>query len=404
MRTFEYKGFDSSGSAQRGLIEATDVKEARERLATRGVMAEHVTPAGAERPGLRRGGRPAFGGDLRVFFYRELGVLLGAGLPLVNALDLLILSPELGGATTLLAAVRDRVREGASLAQALGQSSPAVTGFERAIVEVGERSGSLDAILERLASFLDEQLRLREKIIAAMTYPCIVFVFAMLIATVMLGFVIPSAARLLMEQTHAPLPLLTRGMMAAGRVLRWLVPVAAVGGTMAFIYLRRRLRRDAALAQRLDRWIFRLPLVGRGYALVVNLRCARTLAILLRGGVSLIEALPLAGRATGSAWVGGRLTVEAEAVRHGSSLADAMRRVPILSASLPAWIQAGEASGALETLLDTAGNSYQHQWERFVTRTLSLLEPALIALIGAFVLLVALSVLLPILSLNRAIG
>jgi len=153
-----------------------------------------------------------------------------------------------------------------------------------------------------------------------------------------------------------------------------------------------------------DRWLFRLPVLGRGYLLLANLRCARTLAILLRGGVGLVDALPLAGRATGSAWIARLAAEEAEAVRHGSSLADAIRRIPPLAEVLPAWIQAGEASGALDRLLDTAGSAMQHRWDRFVTRTLSWLEPALIFAVGGFVLLVVLSVLLPIISLNRLIG
>jgi type II secretory pathway component PulF len=98
------------------------------------------------------------------------------------------------------------------------------------------------------------------------------------------------------------------------------------------------------------------------------------------------------------------MEAEAEAVRHGSSLADAVRRVPPLAVSLPAWIQAGEASGALEKLLDTAGDAFQHHWDRFAARTLSWLEPLLIFLIGIFVLLVTLSVLLPIVSMNKLIG
>jgi type II secretory pathway component PulF len=145
-------------------------------------------------------------------------------------------------------------------------------------------------------------------------------------------------------------------------------------------------------------------MVGRGYRLVVNLRCARTLAILLKGGVGLVDALPLAGRSTGSVWIAALMEKEADAVRHGASLADAVRRVPPLAVSLPAWIQAGEASGALEKLLNTAGDAFQHQWNRFAARTLSWLEPALILLIGLFVLLVTLSVLLPIISMNRMLG
>ena len=403
MRTFEYRGFDRAGGTRRGLIEGADVKEARERLAARGILAERLVPAGSRVRGLFRGGAdlPA---ELRVVFYRELAVLLDAGLPLVAALEILIQSPEFGRGTVLLAGVRDRVREGAGLAAALATAGARPAPHERAIVEVGEKAGNLAEVLEKLAAFLEEQHRLRERIVSALIYPTIIFVFAVCVAVVMLGFVIPSAAQLLVREARVELPWLTRAMITVGRALVWGVPLvlaAAVGGVLAG---RRAAARETAVRQRMDRLWFRLPLIGRGYALVVNLRWARTLAMLLRGGVPLLEALPLAGRATGSAWVTAQMEKETEAVRHGSSLADAVRRVPVLAASLPAWIQAGEASGALERLLDTAADSYQHRWNRFATRALSVLEPALIALLGVFVLLVVLSVLLPIVAMNRALG
>jgi type II secretory pathway component PulF len=182
------------------------------------------------------------------------------------------------------------------------------------------------------------------------------------------------------------------------------VPLALLAGLFGRSYLKQRMATEPALRYRLDQWVFQTPLVGRGYTIAVNLRCARTLSILLQGGVGLVDAMALAGRSTGSAWVAHLMQAEAESIRHGSSLADAMRRIPPLARSLPAWIQAGEASGALERLLDTAGNAYQHQWNRYVSRTLSWLEPVLIISIGIFVLLVTLSVLLPIISLNQTLG
>lgn len=402
MRTFSYKGFDHGGAVRKGLIEAAGIKEAREKLAARGVLPETLVPAAT---GMTQGfGRRTFGAEVRIVFYRELGVLLAAGLPLVTALQVLLDSPELGVSAAVVAGIRDAVREGASLAAALGAASRDVRPFEQAMIEAGEKTGGLDGILERLALFMEEQQKLKERIVSALIYPCIILTFAVVVAGVMLGFVIPSAAAVLQENSRVTLPVLTRVMMAAGRWFFWLLPLILAAAAGAAVHIRRRLARDAAFRASLDRRIYRIPVIGRGYALTVNLRFARTLSILLRGGVGLVDALPLAGRATGSRWVEGQIDIEAESVRHGSSLADAVRRVPVLAVSLPAWIQAGEASGALEKLLDTAGNAYQHQWDRFVSRTLSWLEPALIALIGAFVLLVVLSVLLPIISLNRMLG
>ena len=402
MRTFTYKGLDAAGAVRRGLIEAQDLKEAREKLAARGILSQHVAPSeSADTTAWSLYRSPGFKVEGRVAFYRELGVLLGAGLPLVSAMEILMESPELGISAVLLAGIRDRIRGGSSLAAALAAAAPGIGTYERAIVEVGEKAGNLDGILERLAGFLEEQSYLREKITSALIYPAIILVFALVVAVGLLGFVVPSAAAVITEQAGMTLPLLTRVMMMAGRILMFGLPVVLLVAVIGGGWLKRRLASDPALRSRLDQWLFRIPLVGRGYTIVVNLRCARTLSILLQGGVGLVEALSLAGRSTGSAWVSGLMEIEAGAVRHGSSLADAIRRIPPLAGTLPAWIQAGEASGALEKLLDTAGNTCQHQWNRYVARTLSWLEPCLILGIGIFVLLVTLSVLLPIISLNK---
>jgi general secretion pathway protein F len=372
----------------------------------RGVLPREVSPSESIAGALlsvRRG--TSFKAESRVAYYRELGVLLGAGLPLVSAMEILMESPELGVSPSLLAGVRDRIREGASLAVALSTMAPHIKPYEKAILEVGEKSGNLEAMLERLALFLEEQEQLREKIISALIYPGIIFTFAIIVAIVLLGFVVPAAASVITEQSDKlQLPLLTRFMMTLGRGLLFGVPLALLAGLFGRSYLKQRMATEPALRYRLDQWVFQTPLVGRGYTIAVNLRCARTLSILLQGGVGLVDAMALAGRSTGSAWVAHLMQAEAESIRHGSSLADAMRRIPPLARSLPAWIQAGEASGALERLLDTAGNAYQHQWNRYVSRTLSWLEPVLIISIGIFVLLVTLSVLLPIISLNQTLG
>ena len=138
--------------------------------------------------------------------------------------------------------------------------------------------------------------------------------------------------------------------------------------------------------------------------MLASLRFCRTLSVLLKGGVALIDGLVLAGRATGSPWVARIAAEEAETVRHGGRLSDAVARIPPLAESLPGWIRIGEASGGLAKLLDSAGQRYQVRWDRFITRCLSFLEPILIIAIGGFVLLVTLSVLLPVLQLSQAVG
>jgi general secretion pathway protein F len=394
MKTYEYRGLDARGHACRGLVEALSVKEARDRLARQGVLADRVFLTGR---------RKKLGASSRAVLYHELSVLLGAGLPLVRSLDILIQSPDMRDTSGLLAGVRDRVREGGTLAGALAEASQSTTPFEQAIIQVAERSGTLELMLDRLGKFLDEQERVRERVHGALIYPAIVVTVGICVAILMMGLLIPRAGALLAD-SRAALPPLTVFMIRLGRLAARWGWVAAAAAAVAAARARHVLRASEDARCRWDRMLFRVPLVGKGYAILALLRFSRTLAILLHGGVSVMEGLALAGRATGSVWVSRMAETEAEAVRHGSSLSEAVRRIPPLAASLPGWIEVGEASGGLERLLESAGRRYQDQWDRFVSRSLSVLEPALILLIGGFVLLVTLSVLLPIISLTRTLG
>ncbi len=404
MRTYSYKAFDAEGRPRRGLIEAADTKAARERLASQGLYPEWLGLASSSLPrrpdAFTRRGVPI---AHRAVLYKDLSVLIGSGLPLIQALDILLQSPELAAARSLLAGAKDGIREGRSLADSLAAAGGSLTDFEHAMIEVGEKTGSLDAALDGLSLFLEAESRLRQRAAAALVYPSIVLVAAAILAVIMLGFALPAAGRLLEEQTGAPPPALLRAMIGLGRLLMWGGPFLLVGAMGAGAWARRRWRRALPFRERLERLLFRIPMVGRGRTLLVNLRFSRTLALLLRSGMTLVEAIPLAGRATGSAWLARLLLDETENIRQGGNLAEALRRIPPLSESLPAWALAGEASGALEHLMNTAAAHYQYQWERHTTRALSLLEPLLIAVIGLFVLLVTLSVLLPILALNQAV-
>ena len=175
MKTYEYRGFDRAARPRRGLVEAMSVKDARERLAAEGTLAERITLAGR---------RLRFAVEMRAMVYRELSALLGAGVTMVRALDNLVQSPELGDIRSLLAGVRDRIREGATLAGALSEASRSVTPFEAAVIQAGERSATVEVMLDRLASFLEEQEKLRARVQAALIYPMIVLTVGICVAVI----------------------------------------------------------------------------------------------------------------------------------------------------------------------------------------------------------------------------
>ncbi|MCG2661128.1 MAG: type II secretion system F family protein [Kiritimatiellae bacterium] len=400
MKTFEYRGFDGTGQTHKGLVEALDIKQAREKLAGDGLLAENIVPAGESKRARFLFRPSAFAVDERTMFYRELVALLRAGLPLVAALDVLVQSPDMGTTRPIMAALRDKIKEGASLAAALSRASRTVSSYEKAVIAAGERAASLDTVLERLADFMDEQARLRDRFVTALIYPAIIFFVAIAIAIGLLGFGIPRIGNLLMEDSHVALPLLTRCMIRFGSLFMHAGLPAVALALVGAVFWWRSMALDPEKARDFNRRLFGIPVIGPGYTILVSLRFARTLALLINGGVSLIDSLPLAGEATGSRWVAERVAAEADAVRHGRSLADMLRRIPPFG-SLFGWVQVGEASGALARMLDSAADRLQQQWDRFLTRRMNMLEPVLILIIGVFVLLVVLAVLLPILTLNQ---
>ncbi len=403
MISFDYRGFDSLGRNCSGLIEALDMKQARERLIESGILPELVVPAGQARRRWFAWAARRFSLERRAVFYQELLSLMKAGLPLAKALDVLIQSSEAGATRSILASVRDRIKEGDSLADALSQTGACVGGYEQAAIHAAERAGSLEAALERLAVFLTEQNRLRDSVITALIYPAIVIVIAIGIAAGLLGFAVPAIGELLQEEAGLRLPFITRIMIGLGGALaKWGLPIFASLLVASFLAWRR-VTREPALMLRASRMTFRIPILGRARELLVNLRFARTLSLLLTGDIPLIESMKLAGQATGSLWVDAMVEKEAESVKHGSSLADALRRIPPLAGLLAHWAQVGEAGGRLTGVLESAGERLQQRWERFIARLMALLEPALIVAISAFVLLIVLSILLPIMSLNTAL-
>lgn len=401
MTTFEYKGYDASGRSQSGLIEAADLKDARKRLAGRGILPETLQAAGGI-PSRRAAKASAFNSDIRTMFYRELSALLGSGVPLVPSLDVILQAPELDQARSRLAAVRDAVREGRSLSAAMAGVSPQVTPFEQAVMEVGERTGGMHEALDRLATFLEEQEKLREKLMTALLYPCVVVSLAVIVAGFVLVFMLPMMQRLF-EDAQLKLPLLTRAMLAGGRGAGVLLLALAAGVAVGVPWVRRRWRADDALRMRLDRWLFSVPVLGGGWRNLASLRFVRVLGLLLERGVGLIESVPMAGKASGSAWLADCARRETDAMGQGKPLVEVIRGIRPLHPSLAAWVQAGEAGGNLSGLLDNAAQRFQQSWDRLATRGMLLLEIGMTLGIGLFVALIALAVLLPVLQMNKGI-
>jgi len=392
MRTYSYKGYDGRGHRQRGFLEALNAKAARDQLSGQGVLVARLVESSSQR------GRFPLG--LRGVFYRELAALLRAGMPLVPALGMLRKTAELQSVFMLLSGVRDQVREGCGFAVALEQLSMGTRPFEISALDVAERTGTLDLVLDQLADVLEAHQQLRERVQRAMIYPVLILILGIIVALVMLGVLLPRMQSI--TGGFLAMPPLTRGMLMFSDLLfPWGIMgcvVILLGGLLGL----RQLLRIPVQRVRLEAWLLHLP--GQGaYRYLLAARFARTLALLTRAGVPLVDGVALSGRATGNGWCAARAATAAEAVRHGQNLEAAVRTIPALADALGGWVAVGEAGGDLAGMLVHAASRCERQFDHQLSRLLALVEPLLLLLVGGFVLLVTLAVLLPIFSLTDAV-
>ena len=400
MTTFEYRGFSSTGRSVRGLVEAPDAKRARALLAARGVAVEALAPASAAAPSGTRAMRlpPA----PRAAAYRELAALLESGVPLVPALEVLLEAPLPVPHRLALAALRDGVREGAPFSAVLARLPLRASPLEFAVLQVGERTGTLAQSFARLADSLGESIALRDRTFSALLYPAVVVVVALLLGSGVSLFLLPRVQRLL-DSAALPVPALSRFLFGSGRFLGAAVLVAMAIGALALRAAVRRARRDPELAVRLDRRLLGVPLLGAAHRELAALRFLRVLALLLERGVALVEALPLAARASSSPLLASEIDRETDLLARGKPLSDVFRDAAPLPPSLSSWVRAGQSGGDLPGLLLHAADAIRQAFDRRSSRALTLVETALTLAVGLFVALLALAVLLPVLHMNHAL-
>jgi general secretion pathway protein F len=408
MKTFVYRGYDRDGGRVKGVVEALDLKDAREKLSGRQILADQLSAAADDqtRQTAWLGSRQSLNRILhRSECYRALATMLKAGLPLVSALDVQLDQGHIGPEKRAreLANIRDHVRDGGSLVMAMVDAGINITPFESAVLESGERTGTLHEVLEQVADYLEDINRVQQTLKTACLYPAVIVALALVVGTGVMGFLVPQMAGVF-EESGMPLPAITRGVITVGK---WFLPVvlpALLIVTAMFVVGIRRRWRDEAGRLTWERRLAHLPVVQHGFRTLVALRFARTSALLLKGGVPLVETIQLAGRATGSAWMASCCMVMSDAVKQGALFSRELAAIPMLGPELGSWVRAGEASGDLSGMFAYAAERHGQVWAAYLDRTVKLIEPALIILVAIFVLIVALAILLPILTLNQQLA
>lgn len=403
MSTFRYHALDSSGREVRGEIAAGDRADALAQVRDLGHMPVEVSLAGrssssaiARRPGRRR----ITAADIATLT-RQLADLEDAGLPVDRALTVLIEESEKGGLSAVLAQVRDSIREGHSLSEALSAHprifSPMVTNMLRA----GEASGQLAEVASRLADFLEKEEARRSQLLSAMIYPALIVSVAVLAVALLLTFAIPRLSGVLAD-LGADLPLPTILLLAAARFLGRYWWGLLAGLAFCWASFRGFAATEAGRTQ-IDAIMLRLPVTGPVTRLVVMSRFTRALGTMLGGGVPILDALQIAGQAAYNRVTAAAVDTVIDMVRQGQPIAAAMARADHFPPVLRHMAAVGEETGHLPRMLTRVADSMDFRVDNAMRRLLAALEPAVVLATGSFVAFVVLSILLPIFQASTAI-
>lgn len=408
MPVFEYKALTAAGKAVQGLREADSAKSLRSTLRREGVFLTDVLgeqeqkAQQAREVSVKRWVVGRVSAEDLAIATRQLAVLVHAGIPLVDSLTALVEQVDKEKLKRVLGDVKQRVNEGASLADSLA-AHPRVFGeLYVNMIRAGEHSGALEIVLFRLADFTEAQARLRSKILATMAYPAAMMAIGSIVLGVLFTVVIPKLVKIF-EDTRATLPWMTRALIAFSSFVTswwWALLAAFVLAIWGFL----RWRRTPAGKARWDRFVLTVPVFGRLARVLAIGRFARTLSTLLKSGVPLLTSMDIVKNVVGNVRLAEVIDQARDAIREGESIAAPLKRSGEFPPLVHHMVAVGERSGALEEMLANVADAYEAQVETTVTALTSLLEPIMIVAMGAVVGFIVFSVLMPILQINTLAG
>ena len=423
MPVYTYRGFDTRGRAVNGVKDADNAKALRVILRRDGVLLTDAREGGARAGASVQSGGQSFAevfspaGVLRSFREREsadraqvatitrqLGTLLKAGVPLAESLGAMVEQLERPGMKRVLSDVRQQVNEGSSLGDAMARHSRIFEDLYVNMIRAGEAAGNLDAVLFRLADFLDAQNRLRGKITSAMFYPVVMAVIGSGLVSLLMVSVVPKVTEIYAESGKSDaLPWNTKLMIGLASLFAnywWamiiFIPIAVV--------LFRQWRQTPKGRAFIDRNTLKLPVIGKLARMVAITRFAKTLATMLSAGVPLLRALDIVKSILGNTVLMKVIEDAKESIKEGESIAAPLKRSGEFPPIVTHMIAVGERSGQLEQMLENVAAAYDQEVDLNIGRLTTLLEPMMILVMGGSVGFVVMSILSPIMEMNQFVN
>ena len=399
---FAFAGRTADGGRVAGTRAAASMDAAVAALRDERIVVTRIEPAPAPRRARRRARGRSVPPRRLALFTRQLAVMTAAGLPLVECLDILSRQQEEPRFRETIVEVRRDVESGVGLAVAMARHPAVFDALYTNMIAAGEAGGVLDAILKRLAAYIEATVRIRARVKSALTYPLAVVAISAIVVAAILWKVVPTFTALF-EGLGAVLPLPTRVVIAASDGIVVAAPLLLAGGA-GIALATRRFYGTPRGRRLLDGVLLRLPAVGAILRKVEVARFCRTLGTLLTSGVPILDGLEIAARTAGNAVVSDAVLAARGSIEEGESVAAPLEQTRVFPAMATRMIDVGEATGALDQMLEKVARFYDEDVALAVAGLLTLLEPVLIAVLGVVVGGIVFAMYLPIFDLISRLG
>ncbi|NUN14898.1 MAG: type II secretion system inner membrane protein GspF [Myxococcales bacterium] len=418
MAIYEYKGVDASGKQIKGVLDADSPRILRLQLRKQGVyLTQYVETTSTGKRETKRSNTMEAAGtrevEIRGAFQRiklmeiaivtrQMATLVRAGIPVVDSLNACVDQTDNPKLKKVLTQVKTSVNEGAALAGALGEHPKVFNDLYVNMVRAGESSGTLDIVFQRLADFQESQVKLRTKLVGALTYPFIMLLVAFAIVTLMMVFVVPKITEMF-EEMGAQLPFVTRMLIGSSELFRTYWWIAAIG-IFVFQWRFRKWSKTDNGRRFIDRAMLKLPVFGDLFRMVAVSRFAKTFGTLLASGVPLLTSLEIVKNVVNNVILADVIDSARTAIKEGAGIALPLQKSKEFPPMMTHMIAIGEKTGQLEEMLKNVSDAYETQVDSRVSQLTAVLEPIMIVGMGVGVAFLVFAILMPMLQMNEVIS
>jgi type IV pilus assembly protein PilC len=397
MASFAYTGRTRGGETVSGERVAESVEAATAALRRDQIMVTRIAPVKrAEAAAKPIKGKKVAAKNLAVFT-RQFSVMIDAGLPLVQCLDILGGQEEDKHFSKVILDTRSDVEAGSSLADAMKRNPKTFDPLFTNMIAAGEAGGILDTILKRLAVYIEKNVKLQGQVKSAMIYPTAVIIIAAVIVAVILWKVIPTFAGMF-AGLGAELPFATRLVIWMSNTLVRFLPFIVVG-IIGLVFGVRQYYATAGGRHAIDGLMLKMPIIGLILRKIAVARFCRTLSTLISSGVPILDGLEITARTSGNAIIEDAILATRKSIERGETVSAPLKETGVFPAMVTQMIGVGEATGALDTMLSKIADFYEEEVDTAVAGLLTLLEPVMIAVLGGIVGGIVIAMYLPIFSL-----